>query len=457
MSELSRRAFLKRLGYLTAAGVASPLTLNMMGVAEAATQTATDYKALVCVFLDGGNDQANTLIPIDITNYNTYKKVRQDIALDRSAVLPLRPTTNLADGLKWGFHPKLTGLNSLFHLKKVAVLQNVGTLIEPTSLAQYKNKSVALPQKLFAHNSQKDLWDTTASQAFREGWGGKVGDLILNQNSQSMFTCISTADNALFLTGDRATAINVSSNGIIPIWSAREDGWLHNSQKASAALRKIITSPRNNIMENHINLVTRRSMEAEKLMSSALRESGELKTQFTTGNSLADQLKTVARLIKSRDALGVKRQVFFVKFGDFDTHSDLLSKHGELMAVLDDALSSFYQATEELGVTQNVTTFTASDFGRTFSSNGNGSDHGWGSHHLIMGGAVNGREFYGKAPEIGLDTPEDVGQGRLLPTTSIDEYSATLAKWFGVSDSDLGLIAPNLYKFDKPDLGFMSR
>lgn len=272
-----------------------------------------------------------------------------------------------------------------------------------------------------------------------------------------MFTCISTADNALFLTGDRATAINVSSNGIIPIWSAREDGWLHNSQKASAALRKIITSPRNNIMENHINLVTRRSMEAEKLMSSALRESGELKTQFTTGNSLADQLKTVARLIKSRDALGVKRQVFFVKFGDFDTHSDLLSKHGELMAVLDDALSSFYQATEELGVTQNVTTFTASDFGRTFSSNGNGSDHGWGSHHLIMGGAVNGREFYGKAPEIGLDTPEDVGQGRLLPTTSIDEYSATLAKWFGVSDSDLGLIAPNLYKFDKPDLGFMSR
>ncbi len=457
MSELSRRAFLKRLGYLTAAGVASPLTLNMMGVAEAATQTATDYKALVCVFLDGGNDQANTLIPIDPTNYNTYKKVRQDIALDGASVLPLIPTTSLADGLKLGFHPELKGLNSLFHLKKLAVLQNVGTLIEPTSLAQYKNKSVALPQKLFAHNSQKDLWETTASQAFREGWGGKVGDLILSHNAQSMFTCISTSDNALFLTGDRATALNVTSDGIVPIWAAKENSRLYNSQKAAAALRKIITSPRNNIMENHINLVTRRSMEAESLMSSALRDSGELKTQFTAGNSLAQQLKTVARLIKSRDSLGVKRQVFFVKVGDFDTHSDLLRRHGRLMAVVDDALSSFYQAIEELGMTKNVTTFTASDFGRTFSSNGDGSDHGWGSHHIIMGGAVNGREFYGDAPEIGLGTAQDIGQGRWLPTTSIDEYSATLAKWFGVSNSDLGLIAPNLYKFDKPDLGFMSR
>ena len=456
MSELSRRAFLKRLSCLTAAGVASPLSLNMMAAAEAATQTATDYKALVCVFLDGGNDQCNTLIPIDTTNYNSYKKIRQEIALDQSSVLPLIPKHDLPNGLKLGFHPQLKKLNSLFHLKKVAVLQNVGSLVEPTSLVQYHNKSVALPQKLFAHNSQKDIWDTTASQAFREGWGGKIGDLILQQNAQSMFTCISTADNSLFLTGKRATGINVSSDGIVPILAAKEDSWLYGSQKAASALRKIITSPRSNVMENHINLVNRRSMEAERLMSSAFLDFNDLSTPFTAGNSLADQLKTVARLIKSRDTLGVKRQVFFVKVGDFDTHSDLLNRHGRLMAVVDDALSSFYQATEELGVTQNVTTFTTSDFGRTFSSNGDGSDHGWGSHHIIMGGAVNGRAFYGQAPEVGLGTAQDIGQGRWLPTTSIDEYSGVLARWFGVPERDLELIAPNFYRFGQQNLKFMN-
>lgn len=455
MSELSRRAFLSRLGYLTAAGVANPLTINLMGMAEAAAQTATDYKALVCVFLEGGNDQANTLIPIDSSNYNTYKKVRRNIALDRSSVLPLIPSEGLDDGLKLGFHPKLKRLNSLFHLKKLAVLQNVGPLIQPTSIDQYNYKSVPLPRSLFSHYDQKKSWQTTASEAFREGWGGRLGDLIMSQNSQAMFSCISAANNSLFLTGDQATPLNVTSNGIFPIWAAQENGWLYHSQKSADAFRELISSPRENIMENHLNSVTKRSIEAEKVMSSALANSGRLNTRFSYNNSLAEQLNIIAKLIKARNGLGVKRQVFFVSLNDFDTHSNLLNKHGKQLSLVDDALASFYEATEEMGMTQNVTTFTASDFGRTFSSNDSGSDHGWGSHHMIMGGAVDGRNFYGKSPEVGLNTAEDTGQGRLLPTTSIDQYIATLAKWFGVSTSDMSLIAPNIRNFNNHDLGFM--
>ncbi len=455
MSELSRRAFLQRLGYLTTAGVANPFTISLMGMAEAAAQNATDYKALVCVFLDGGNDHANTLIPIDRDNYNAYRKIRQDIAIDQSKALPLIPTTSLSGGLKWGFHPQLDRLNSLFHLKKLAVVQNVGPLMQPTSLNQFKNKTVPIPGMLFSHATQKKTWQSTANQAFKEGWGGRIGDLILSQNSQAVFSCISTANNALFLTGDQATPLNIVSNGIIPIKPARENARLYGSRECASALRELITSERSNIMENHLNSVTKRSIEAEQKMSSALKSAGAFKTKFSGSNSLAEQLEVVAKLIKARSSFGNKRQVFFVSLDGFDTHANLLSRHDTQMSLVNDALASFYEATEEMGMAQNVTTFTASDFGRTFSSNGNGSDHGWGSHHMIMGGAVNGREFYGNSPEIGLNTAEDAGQGRLLPTTSVDQYSATLAKWFGVPSSDLRLISPNLYKFNNQDLGFM--
>jgi len=455
MSELSRRAFLKRLGYLTAAGVANPFTLNLMGMAEAAAATATDYKALVCVFLDGGNDQANTLIPFDSNNYKTYKEVRQSIAIDQSKILPLISSTGLSDGLKWGFHPNLQRLNSLFHLKKLAVLQNVGTLIQPTSVEQFKRKTVPLPNILFSHSTQKKVWQSTSSEAFKEGWGGKIGDLILNQNSQAMFSCISTANDSLFLTGDKTVPLNIETNGIIPIPPAQENARLYGSKECALAFRELITSNRDNIMESHINEVTLRSIDAEYTMSSALESAGELNTKFSASNSLAKQLEIVAKLIKARGNFGVKRQVFFVSLKGFDTHSSLLSRHGKQMSLVDDALASFYEATEELNMTQNVTAFTASDFGRTFSSNGDGSDHGWGSHHMIMGGAVNGKDFYGQSPEIGLNTAEDVGQGRMLPTTSIDQYSATLAKWFGVPNNDLRLIAPNIHNFNNQDLGFM--
>jgi uncharacterized protein (DUF1501 family) len=209
-------------------------------------------------------------------------------------------------------------------------------------------------------------------------------------------------------------------------------------------------------MEDEINKVTQRSLQAESMVSSALTGAPALNTVFNTNsNNLAAQLKVVARLISARASLGVKRQVFFVGMGGYDTHDNLLGQHNSLMAKLDDALGSFYQATVELGVAQQVTTFTASDFGRTLTSNGDGSDHGWGGHHLIMGGAVRGRELYGVTPEMGVNTAIDVGQGRWIPTTSVDQYAATLARWFGVSNSEMNLVVPNLVNFSQKDVGFM--
>ncbi|AMN66859.1 DUF1501 domain-containing protein [Psychrobacter sp. P11G5] len=448
MNELSRRAFLQRLGYLAGAGVVTPMAINLsaMNKATAAT-TDSDYKALVCVLLDGGNDQANTLIPIDTSNYATYRKIRQDIALDQSTLLPLIPATNLAGGLKWGFNPNLKRLNSLFHLRKLAVLQNVGSLVQPTSLDQYKNRSVALPRGLFSHFTQKQNWQSTASDSFREGWGGKIGDAILKQNSHGAFSCVGTDNDTLFLTGENTNPLKVTPYGIKGTGSNKEGSQGSDAMSFSEALSNLFTSSDDNAVTDSTN---------ESMMLSAIEDAKTISTEFATENALAQQLKTVASLIKARDTLGVKRQIFFVKLKGFDTHNDLLGRHSTLMRLLDDALGSFYEATEELGVSQNVTTFTMSEFGRTFNSHGDGSEHGWGGHHFIMGGAVKGRDFYGEAPEIGLDTAIDVGEGAWLPTTSIDQYSATLAKWFGVSDNNLTMVAPNLHKFNNWDLGFMS-
>jgi len=447
VNELSRRAFLQRLSYLAGAGVVAPMAMGLSANKARAATAGPDYKALVCVLLDGGNDQANTLIPIDTSSYATYHKIRQDIALDRSNVLPLIPTTQLAGGLKWGFNPNLKRLNSLFHLKKLAVLQNVGSLVQPTSMDQYKNRSVALPRGLFAHYNQKQNWQSTASDSFREGWGGRIGDAIIKQNSHGTFSCISTDDDNVFLTGEKTNPLKVTSDGLKITGGIEEGSSVSGTKTFSEALSSLFTSSDDSTVANSTN---------ESMMLSAIQDAKTISTEFSAENTLAQQLKTVASLIKARDKLGAKRQIFFVKLKGFDTHNDLLGRHDTLMRLLDDALGSFYEATEELGVSQNVTTFTMSEFGRTLNSYGNGSEHGWGSHHFIMGGAVKGRDFYGQAPEIGLNTAIDVGEGAWLPTTSIDQYSATLAKWFGVSDNNLTMVAPNLHKFNNQDLGFMS-
>jgi len=455
-ADLARRAFLKRSALLGVAGSAAPwaMNLSLMGDAAAAS-VPTDYKALVCVFLYGGNDYGNTLIPFDDSHYASYANIRQGLALPQPdlAATALTSPTPLPDGLQYALAPGLAPVKPLFDAGKLAVQLNVGPLVQPTTLAQYNARSVPLPPKLFSHNDQQSTWQSDQPEGAKTGWGGRVGDLMLSGNGGTVFTCISVTGNAVYLSGQSAVQYQLSTNGAVAVSGISRT--LFGSATAQAALRTLITPTRAHLFEDEYTRITRRSIDAEAQVSAALSTLPALRTPFDSSNSLASQLKMVARMIDARSVLGPTRQVFMVSLSGFDLHSGLVDAHPQLMAKVADALKSFYDATVELGVADKVTTFTASDFGRTLSSNGNGSDHGWGSHHLVVGGAVAGGRFYGTAPAVAVNGPDDVGQGRLLPSTSVDQYGATLASWFGVSDSNLPLVVPNIGQFSKRNLGFV--
>ncbi len=466
----TRRAFLRRSTQLAIAGTAMPFALNLAAIGEAAAFNATDYKALVCVFLFGGNDYANTVVAYDEPSYNAYSSIRggtNGIALTRAALAAtvLSPTTALTGGLQYTLNPAMTGLAGLFNSGKAAVQLNVGPLVVPLTKTQYASTNrvlYPLPPKLFSHNDQQSVWQSSSPEGSTVGWGGAMGDLALSSNGNSLFTCISASGNAVLMAGKQALQYQVSTSGAVPINGVKNN--VYGSSAVKTALTDIIQSSRTQTLENEYATVTKRSIVAEGQVTSALAGSN-VTTVFPTGN-LADQMKIVARLIGARNALGAKRQVFFVSIGGFDLHDNLLANHPGLLANVSSAMTAFYNATVELGVANQVTAFTASDFGRTLQSNGDGSDHGWGSHHLMVGGAVKGKAFYGSPPPMSVGSSsaaqdqQHVGQGRLLPSTAVDQYAATLAKWFGVADTELGMVLPNLKNFGSAayptDLGFLS-
>ncbi|RQP25181.1 DUF1501 domain-containing protein [Piscinibacter terrae] len=452
----SRRAFLKRASSLSIAGAAAPWALNLATLAEASAATATDYKALVCVFLYGGNDYANTLVPYDSTNYTLYQAQRPTLAYARDALTAtaLAPSVALPDSRQYAFAPELSPLLPLFNAGHLGVLLNVGTLIQPTTKAQYTAKSVPLPPKLFSHNDQQSVWQSSSPEGATSGWGGRMGDLFESGNGNATFTCVNVSGNAVFMSGKTAVQYQVSTNGSVAVNGIAKP--LFGSTACSNALRTIVTQSRTDMFESEYSRVMNRSIVADGALSTALSGAPAITTAFPTG-SLADQLKMVARMISCASALGAKRQVFFVSMGGFDTHDGLVSTHPGLLSAVSGAMAAFYNATVELGVADKVTTFTASDFGRTLAGNNDGSDHGWGSMHMMMGGAVKGQRFYGTPPAVANNGPDDVGQGRLLPSTSVDQYAATLGGWLGISSTDLLTVLPNLANYDAStrDLGFM--
>jgi len=478
----TRRTFLRRAGQLGLAGTAMPLALNLAAMGDAAAQTATDYKALVCVFLFGGNDYANTVITYDDTSYNAYNTIRGGvtatqeaggIALAKAALTPtlLAPTVPLAGGRQYALHPAMTALTGLFNTGNVAVQLNVGPLVVPLTKAQYNSgprTTYPVPPKLFSHNDQQSTWQSSSPEGSTVGWGGNIGDLVMNGNGSSLFTCISVSGNAVFLSGDSALSYQVGTGGAVQIQPARTGGSTYGSAEVNKAMAALIQQARGHTLENEYNRVTARAIGAADTVNGAI---GTALTGFPAANNLGDQLHMVARLIKGRGNLGAKRQVFFVSMGGFDLHDNLVANQVGLMQRLSDAMAAFHAQMVTQGLQNNVTAFTASDFGRTLASNGDGTDHGWGSHHLVVGGAVKGKAIYGTPPPVSIaSTSADadqwhVGQGRLLPTTSVDQYAATLAKWFGVSDSDMNGILPNLKNFGvtppsgiayPKDVGFMN-
>lgn len=471
----SRRRFLGSMLSL-AGSTAAPFALNLAAMGNAAAQSAGDYKAMVCLFMAGGNDAFNTVLATDPTSWSEYVRLRNTGGADSihlpgvgetGGVLPIVPAT-AQTGRAFGLHPQLAPLKDLFDNGRAAVVANVGTLIQPATLAQYKAGSVALPPKLFSHNDQQSTWQSGSPEGASVGWGGRVADVAGSLNTHAMFTAISAAGNTVFLSGRQVRQFQVGQAGAVPIRGL--SGSLYGSTGGAGTLQAIINDAGSDLIEQEHVTVVQRAISSQSMLSDAMLAAGaggvpnpppyiNPNTGASGVNPLAVQLQTVARIIGGRGALGVKRQVFYVTLGGFDTHDRQKVLHADLMARLAHALAYFdatLAALQGADVRRQVTTFTASDFGRTFSSNGDGTDHGWGAHHFVVGGAVKGRDIYGAFPATGQGHALDVGSGALLPTTSVDQYGATLAKWFGVADSQLAEVFPNIGNFSQRDLGFMT-
>jgi uncharacterized protein (DUF1501 family) len=465
----SRRKFIRQCACAALGTTSLASTIWNLRAVRAATANginaaaAGDFKALVCLFLYGGNDANNLIIPSTV-DYDVYAAARQQLAIPQSSLLPIVPRTYF-DGRTFGLHPALVdppggtgqpnlpGLQTLFTQGKLALISNVGTLVAPVTRAQYVNRTAALPPQLFSHNDQSVQWQTSVpDQPPKTGWGGRMADLLISMNSAAQISMsISIAGTNTFQVGNQVFQYEMSPYGV-PSLSGYNG---NNNINTRTALDSIISLPHQNLFEDEFAKITRRSLDNAALLTSILN-AVNLTTFFPSGNYLADQLKAVAKVIAARDTLGMSRQVFFCAVGGYDTHGDQLTAHSDLLAELNAGLASFYQATVDLGVADQVTTFTASDFGRTFPVNsGAGSDHGWGNHQIVLGGAVRGGDLYGQYPELTVNGPDDTGLGRWIPKISVDEYSATLAKWFGVTSTDMATVFPNLSRFASPDLGFM--
>ncbi len=444
----TRRDFLRRAACAAVGATAVATTVSDLRLinAAAAASTPTDYMALVCLFLYGGNDGNNLIVPTDSSSYSAYSAARAGLAIPTGQLNAV--TQAVSDGHTYGFHPACPELASLFNTGKLAVLWNVGTLVVPTTRTQFQAQSVPLPPQLFSHNDQQVQWQTSLSdRVSRTGWGGRSADLLASLNGTSTVSMsISLAGSNVFEIGNTVSQYSVSVNGSI--------GLDEVTPTRLQAVRDLLNLPHTNLYEQaHAQIMTR-AIDNDALLKTALASAPALATAFPT-TTLGNQLKMIARLISARSALGHNRQIYFASVNGYDLHGSQMSPHNDLLKELSGAMKAFYDSTVELGVASNVTTFTASDFGRTLTSNGTGSDHGWGNHQLIMGGGVKGQRTYGAFPTLAINGPDDTGLGRWIPSVAVDEYSATLAKWFGVSATNMSTVLPNLGRFARPDLGFM--
>ncbi len=449
MAVFTRRQIIKAGSAGAAAAFASHPGITF---AQAAGVSApfNDYKALVCVFLFGGNDSFNMLMPRSNAEYNVYAASRQNLAVAQADLLPISPLT--PDGAQYGMHPAMTGLQGLFGSNRVALLSNMGPLVEPTTKDQFLNKSVSLPSQLFSHNDQQDQWHSLkGASVSKTGWAGRVADLIrVNVAGQEMATNASLFGSSLFQSADDTIAYVMGPGGPVQF-----DGFGDTPPflQQRDAFANIIAANYESIYERGFAEIQQRAIESADLVSNSL-DNAPMRTTVFPQSQLGQQLQTIARLIDVRDELQMQRQIFFVATGGFDSHDDQNMNQPGLLGGVSDALTAFYNATVEMGMADSVTSFTQSDFGRTLTSNGDGTDHGWGGIQMVIGDAVNG-DMYGRYPSLQIGGNDDVGGGRMIPTTSADQYAATLARWFGIEDADLSLVAPNLDNFVDRDLGFM--
>jgi uncharacterized protein (DUF1501 family) len=451
---LNRRSFI-RYASLAAAGNAAGL--RPFGTLNALAQSVPGYKALVCIFLYGGNDSHNTFVPFDTAangsnGYSAYSAIRGPLAIAENSLLPL----GAGAAGNYGLHPTLPGIQSLFNNGNAAIVANVGTLVQPLTVAQYKAGSSQTPSNLFSHPDQQLEWqNATQSGATPTGWAGRIADAMTpTYNPGAQIPLITSVDgDSLFCNGVSTEPVAVDPGTV-------QAGDCHEGSACAGRLataQQLVTFSSGLSLVQADNAITSNAYQYMGVLSNAVHSISPLATVFPAKNQLATQLQQIAQFIQVHEALGVTRQIFFAGLGNFDTHTGQLDIQGSLLSQLDPALSAFYQATQELGLANNVTTFTMSDFGRALQPNANtGTDHAWGGHHIVMGGAVKGGQLYGTFPKLVLGGPDDSGvNGRWVPTIAAVQYAATLASWFGVPASSMSTIFPNLANFSSPNLGFI--
>ena len=471
----SRRNFLRQLSCTLCAGGASAFIPQLELISSAAAQaTVPGYRALVCVYLAGGNDAWNMVVPYDQARYDVYATSRSGVynATSNTGGLALaRPTNtnqNIANGADTYFmHPALSELRTLYNQGRLALLPNIGTLVRPITKAEYNSTPAARPPQLYSHNDQEEFWHLGRTSAYNRGWGGLVADRVRGENVyQALSPCISIGGANRFEIGANTFPYQMSSGGVSTLSSVGTVTSTGANFQRFRALQKLLDASYVSPYQDEYRNVLSRSRELYGVLNAGLATGGvgNITTPFPANNSLADQLRMVARMIKLSKRLGSgiehKRQIYYVRSGGFDLHDNLIANNGHqnLLQRVSQALNAFWNALGEIDAfaRDEVTTFTMSEFARTLSTNGNGSDHGWGSVQMVMGGKVQGGRFYGTFPDQALNGPVSFSRGQTIPSTSVDQMAATLARWMGVtSPSDLQTIFPNLPNFASSDLGFM--
>ncbi len=441
---MNRRTFLTSSA-ATAVTTSGGLPFLRGLAAYAQNRNPSDYKALVCAFLGGGNDSNNLVIPMDQTQYSLYLAARGQLSIPQGQLLPI-----LAG--EYGLHPSMNASQTLFNAGQLAILPNLGTLVQPTTAAQFIAGTVSVPNNLFSHSDQQNCMQTALqSSGQNPGWGGLIADVLAGYSTPSFPVAMSIAESSLFTNG--ASTIGY----VVPVGSGSSCNEGDACGARDAAERAILGIPSNVTLVTAAQNIKQSMYRYNSTFQSALAAAAPLKTVFSTTNPFAGSLSKVAATINARGQLGSPRQIFLVMLGGFDTHQSQLETHSALLAYLDDALSTFYNATVEMGVADQVTLFTLSDFSRTLQVNSAvGSDHAWGGHHLVLGGAVKGGHMYGRFPTLELGGPDDAGSyGVWAPSTSVAQLAATLASWFGVASADLPSVVPLVRNFSNPLLGFI--
>ncbi len=456
---LQRRSFLKKLalGVGSTSLLAAQGKLQLMQSAMAASSdysALTDHKSLVCIFLFGGNDAFNMLVPYEQAAYDQYKTSRSGLALPRNTLKPLK-------GNQQAFHPSMSKLQALYNNDKLAVASSIGALIKPTDRTTYKNGTVPLPADLFSHSHQQEFWETgttAKSSVHPPGWGGRMMDMLITANTNPTEPALfSLAGNSVWQHGLDSLDFSLNADsGVEEINAFKSNTWPNWKNSRINAWNKILATNKSSLLEQHMAKTYINADERISALIDEIARSQEITTIYPDGNNLAKQLKMAAKMISIRENLGMKRQIFFVAMGGWDSHGNQLTDHANNLSKLDDAMDAFYKTTVELGVENSVTTFTASEFGRSYTSNDDGTDHAWAGHNLVMGGAVKGGQIHGELLDLTVDGDDDAADtGRFIPKHGVDQYGATLAKWMGMTDSDMDDIFPNLSNFNTKDLGFM--